>query len=58
MDYLEVVVLQLFMPSCCAPCEFLGFLPVCQVLVVRLDYEWFFSPDEVHSPVLDCFYDR
>jgi hypothetical protein len=58
MYNLEVVVLEFLVPSGGSSCQFLGFFPICQVLVVGLDDEGFFRPYEVGSPIFDRFDDR
>ena len=52
MEDLEIVVLQLFMPSRCPARQLPWGLPVRQVLVVSLDDEWLIGPNEVRVPVL------
>jgi hypothetical protein len=51
VQYSEVVVLQFLMPSSCPSIELLGGFPVGEVLVIGLDDEWLFGPNEVRSPV-------
>jgi hypothetical protein len=53
IDNAEIVVLQFFVPPCGPSGEFSRRLPVGEVLVVGLNHEGFFSPDQVWSLVLD-----
>lgn len=57
MDYFKVVVLELFMPSSHPSCQFTRRLPVYKVLIVHFDDEGVLSPDQVQSPVVNCFHD-
>ena len=51
MKDFEIVVLQLLMPACGPPCQFLWGFPTGQVLVVGFNDEWLLYPDEVGVPV-------
>jgi hypothetical protein len=52
---LEVIVLEFFMPPQHPFCELLGFLPICQVLMVCFNDEGFFCPYQVSPPIFNGF---
>ena len=55
MDNLEVIVLQLLVPSCRPPRQFLRGFPVREIFVIRFNDKGSLRPDEVGTPVLQCF---